>query len=100
MPVLVLIYLLLCNTRERSDAGSTCRPRMPAADADMVRRRKLWNITEAAELLNTSRPAPGGEGRADLVLKIGQRRYISDSELDRFVARAEVRTALDKQEPA
>jgi excisionase family DNA binding protein len=62
---------------------------------DLVKRRKLWPVAEAAYQLGMHRVtlyrlAAQGEIR---FVKVGNRTYVTDAELDRFVARAEVSSA-------
>jgi excisionase family DNA binding protein len=62
---------------------------------DLVKRRKLWPVAEAAYQLGMHRVtlyrlAAAGEIR---FVKVGNRTYVTDAELDRFVARAEVSSA-------
>jgi excisionase family DNA binding protein len=62
---------------------------------DLVKRRKLWPVAEAAYQLGLHRVtlyrlAAAGEIR---FVKVGNRTYVTDAELDRFVARAEVSSA-------
>jgi excisionase family DNA binding protein len=69
---------------------------------DVIRRRKLWPLPEAAALLATTRVQLYRWNREGTIAftRIGTRVYISDSELDRFVARAEVRSAAASQDRA
>jgi excisionase family DNA binding protein len=62
---------------------------------DLVMRRKLWPVAEAAYQLGMHRVTlyrlmKAGEVR---FVKVNNRTYVTDAELDRFVARAEVTSA-------
>jgi excisionase family DNA binding protein len=62
---------------------------------ELIRRRKLYPVAEAAYLLGMHRVTlyklqKAGEIR---FVKVGGRTYVTDAELDRFVARAEVTSA-------
>jgi excisionase family DNA binding protein len=61
---------------------------------DMVRRRKLWPVAEAAYQLGVHRVTLYRlEAAGDIrFTRVGGRTYVTDAELDRFVARAEVRS--------
>jgi len=61
---------------------------------DLIRRRKLWPLPEAASLLGVAKPTLYRWHDAGLIafVKVGGRTFVADAELDRFVARAEART--------
>jgi excisionase family DNA binding protein len=59
--------------------------------AELVRRRRLWPTDEAAYQLGVARSTLYDWRRSGLInfVKVGGRTFVSDIELDRFVARAE-----------
>jgi excisionase family DNA binding protein len=59
---------------------------------ELIRRRRLWPVAEAAYQLGMHRVTLyrlAKAGRINLT-KVNGRTYVTDAELDRFVARAEV----------
>jgi excisionase family DNA binding protein len=71
------------------------RSGLSAKTEDLVKRRKLWPVSEAAHQLGMHRVTlyrlmKAGEIR---FVKVSNRTYVTDAELDRFVARAEVTSA-------
>jgi excisionase family DNA binding protein len=77
------------NRRQRRN------PELSTTTEDLVKRRKLWPVAEAAYQLGMHRVtlyrlAERGEIR---FVKVGNRTFVTDAELDRFVARAEVTSA-------
>jgi excisionase family DNA binding protein len=71
------------------------RPELSTTTEDLVKRRKLWPVSEAAYQLGMHRVTlyrleKAGEIR---FVKVNNRTYVTDAELDRFVARAEVTSA-------
>jgi excisionase family DNA binding protein len=65
---------------------------------DLIRRRKLWPVTEAAELLGVTKTTLYRWEREGYIsfVKVDGRTFVADAELDRFVARAEVASAQDR----
>lgn len=63
--------------------------------ADLIRRRKLWPVEEAAHLLGVTRPTMYRWEAAGYLqfTRVDGRTFVADSELDRFVARAQVESA-------
>lgn len=66
---------------------------------DLIRRRKLWPIPEAAHLLGVNKTTLYRWADSGLIafVKVGGRTFVADSELDRFVARAEVAASTDER---
>jgi excisionase family DNA binding protein len=62
---------------------------------DLVKRRKLWPVAEAAYQLGMHRVTLYRLEKAGEInfVKVNNRTYVTDAELDRFVARAEVTSA-------
>jgi excisionase family DNA binding protein len=80
------------NRRQRRRAAPAV---MAPTTADLVQQGKLWPVAEAAYQIGIHRVtlyrlANAGEIR---LVKVGRRTYVTDAELDRFVARAEVNSA-------
>lgn len=59
---------------------------------DLVRRRRLWPLAEAADQLGVTRKTLYQWRKSGLIadVRLGRRVYISDGELERFVIRAEL----------
>jgi excisionase family DNA binding protein len=71
------------------------RSELSTATEDLVKRRKLWPVSEAAYQLGMHRVTlyrlmKAGEIR---FVKVNNRTYVTDPEVDRLVARAEVTSA-------
>ena len=77
-------------------------PELGITTGDLIRRRKLWPIPEAAELLGVTRSTLYRWERLGLInfVRVEHRTLVSDSELDRFVARPEVASTRPKDQPA
>lgn len=84
-----------------TDKPNRRQPDEPAGDVvrteDLVRRRKLWPLREAAYQLGLHRVTLYRlEDRGEIrFTRVGGRTFITDAELDRFIARAEVRSERD-----
>jgi excisionase family DNA binding protein len=73
-------------------------PEFSVGTEDLIRRRKLWPVPEAAELLGVTKTTLyrwESKGYISFV-RIDSRTFVADSELDRFVARAEVASEQDR----
>lgn len=66
-------------------------PKQAATTDDLVRARRLWPLAEAAQLLGTTtRTLYRLRERGELaIVRIGRRSYVTDAELQRYVAALE-----------
>jgi excisionase family DNA binding protein len=85
----------LSRTPKRRQRRQPTVVEISSSTQDLVQRRKLWPVAEAAYQLGMSRATlyrlvNAGEIR---LVKVGGRTYATDAELDRFVARSEINSA-------
>ena len=65
--------------------------RQPATTTDLIARRRLYPVREAAALLGMHRTTVYSRHREGLIeiLRIGGRAYVSADEIERFITQAE-----------
>jgi excisionase family DNA binding protein len=69
---------------------------------DLIRRRKLWPVDEAAHLLGVTRPTLYRYEARGLIhfTRVEGRTFVTDTEIDRFVVAAEAASERPKDQPA